>query len=214
MTNALEDAFFRFMSEQGAESLDDLLPSSGREKGDFLVFDRATIVEVKSLTVNRVERMQPEKVEAFQRICSETDLWKVTIKELPFDLADLEQFSKPIKEDLRKGNSQIRETRKTLQLPSAPGITVLLNDRIEDAIPQLIQWTVLRELSKDPQASPPPYEQTAGVWCISEGFIDRRIRAFAGTVLHQRAVAVAGVEPIIKKLNDRWSSYRGYPLGA
>ena len=37
MADSLEGAFFRFMGELGAEALDDLLPRSGREKGDFLV---------------------------------------------------------------------------------------------------------------------------------------------------------------------------------
>lgn len=150
----LDERFRRFMdSRSWAESID-VLPMTSQQgsaqKADYLIQDREVVVEVKSVQKDMTDDFR-RALEPFTR---EQD-WPVFYGKAnvaPFlerhprrsEIMPvlLKATTRALDDQITKANKQIRETKRTFELPHAAGLVVYLNDRSEVVAPNVIAHRV------------------------------------------------------------------------
>ncbi|MEX0299232.1 MAG: hypothetical protein AB3N28_09190, partial [Kordiimonas sp.] len=146
VSKALEEKLFSFLRQYGdAENLDDNNNFEG-EKADYLVLNKALVLEIKNIESN-----PRHKVTSFIDELSEHPSYPMfygarslnQIFEHFEDPEELDQtvyrkISQQIEAVLKKANRQIQNTQKMLALEDAAGVVILCNDNVEILDPEII----------------------------------------------------------------------------
>jgi hypothetical protein len=160
----LKQRFERFMSGlDGAECIDDLLKQSdmpGRQRADYLAFNRNVIIEQKSLEIDLDAKIQPLVIDFFNTrgIVHPDKISFRSFVETISRYADtgglkqrlLQMVTRNIDDILAKADKQTRDTRELFGIPKAVGIVVILNDNVQLIEPDFVAekaFTMLRKLS-------------------------------------------------------------------
>ncbi len=176
---SLEQRFIEFFSRvQGTESLDaemfrELFGASRR--ADFLLKDREAIVEVKTLKIDPVYKVEARLAVHRNRPEFPLYFWRAELSEILKHLPDGEAIKKDIFRALtnsvqnafRSANDQIRETKRILNLPKSCGILVVLNENVEILRPDYVTAranAMILEAKNDSLRFP----EIAYVWIFSE----------------------------------------------
>lgn len=151
---SLEECFKRFLlSLPASEAIDALaLPVDPEHprKADFLLAGREVIVELKTLTVDTSQKIEPavEKHrdrEDFPLFYDTADLRKV-LSHLP-DGEEIYRriyfsITRSVEEAVRSAEEQIAHTRHVLNLPNAVGLLVILNESVQVLDPTVVGYGV------------------------------------------------------------------------
>ena len=133
----------------GIENIDELPltdPQRQSEKADYFAENRRLIIELKSLETDtnpKIEMIvEPHRLRPdFPIFFGEWEVEKV-LKHLP-DGEDIRRkivntLTSSLKKVYRKANRQVRTTKKTFSLPSAQGLLIILNEKIELLTPEIV----------------------------------------------------------------------------
>jgi hypothetical protein len=136
---ALKERFEQFMSIlKGAENIDGLMKQCvlpGRQRADYLAFDRRVIIEQKSLDVNPDYKIQ-KFIDDLMKTRGIIGYGRVSLDQILLQLPDGQNLKKQLYQKLTQGiddilakaDKQTRDTRTTFLLPYAIGVVVILND--------------------------------------------------------------------------------------
>lgn len=175
----LESRFTRFLEGlPGAESIDRLaLPddTQHRRKADFLLADRKVIVELKALTDD-----PSHKVEATADKHRGREDWPLfygtaNVRKVLSNLPDGESIygkmvnalGRSVETAVRSAEEQVTHTRRVLNLPSAAGVLVILNDSIDVLDPCVVGHRVA-QLMRRPRTGNSEAEKLDFVWLLFE----------------------------------------------
>ena len=225
--SSLEIRFKEFLDNlPDSENLDELLtdaPSEGK-RADYLLDERNIVLELKSL------ESDPEyKIDEFiDPLRTRSDFpvfyWDADLTELLAPLQDSEVLQKKIfnavtrsvQTALEKANAQIRSTKANLDLPSANGLVVILNENIEILNPRLVTGKVNQILLKRRRDGSIRYDQIGRVVIVSEGhiFSSEGGQEFLPVVqvLGPSAQDDGRFSEYIGDLQSKWCDYLGVPL--
>lgn len=150
----LEERFKRFLASlSSSEEIDSLaLPVDRKHprKADFLLAGRKVIVELKTLTDDTSQKIEPIVVkhgdrEDFPLLYGTTDLRTVLSH-----LSDGEKIyrriyfsiTRSIEKAVRKAEKQISHTRHVLNLPNSVGLLIVLNESVKGLDPTVVGYRV------------------------------------------------------------------------
>jgi hypothetical protein len=222
----LKERFERFMSGlDGAESIDALMKQSnlpGRQRADYLAFNRDVIIEQKSLEVDLDNKIQPLVVDFFRTrgiVQVETISFASfvqIISESP-DTGDLVKrlrqiVTQRIDDILAKADKQTHDTRATFVLPHAVGIVVILNENVQLIEPDYVAVKAFDMLRKRGPTGEIRYPDNQVVISISEA---HRIPAKdAEKIPTETIFSEAGNRLLIATqyseiLKERWAQFNG-----
>lgn len=157
---SLEQSFLDLLRAlPGAESIDadGMLPVEYRGKrADFALFGRSLIVEVKSLQADPSHRVQTivdeyrdrpgfplfyGQLPLAQVVANMPSAWREEIRRrVALDV------TKAVAKALAQANRQIRESKIALNVQEAGGLLVLLNDEVPILSPNLLVYSIQRQL--------------------------------------------------------------------
>lgn len=160
MATALETRFIDFLTGlPDAEPIDALaLPDDAvhTRKADFLLAKRNVIVEIKTITTDPTHKVDVEvdkhrARDDFPLIYGKADLRR-TLANLP----DGEQIyrrivnalGRQIEDVVRSAEEQIEHTRRRLDVPTAIGLLVLLNESVEVLDPNVVAHRALQTMRR------------------------------------------------------------------
>jgi len=222
---SLKERFERFMSSADfAESIDALTVANqtpGRQKADYLAFNRSVIIEQKSLDRD-VDAKIAALLGVFTRQHRPLEGEHVTLAGIIEAVAKLPPgnpfrprlraiLTQKIDDLLAKADKQTRDTRLTFSIPEAVGIVVVLNEHAPLIEPDYFQdkaWDMLR---KEREPGKLRYPENQVVLLISEA---HRIPSDDGSELIpiETAISEAGLknlaaESFAKELRLRWAEF-------
>ena len=145
----------------GAENVDSLMAECslpGRQRADYLAFNRRVIIEQKSLECDPHDKAQA-LIEDFLRRHNTIGVEQMSlasIAEASVRLPDGNRFRRKLRQMLTqriddvlaKADKHTLDTRKTFVIPEAVGIVVILNDNIQLIEPDFFQdkaFSILRK---------------------------------------------------------------------
>ena len=189
MTDSINERFKTFISQlPSAEVIDELeLPSEFDEskRADFLIENRKTVIELKSLESDPEHKVHTElenhkKRDEYPLFYGEQEVYKI-LKHLPDGEQIQEKLfykvARSIEQSFREADKQIGATKEILTCPDAFGILVLLNQDISVLSPELISYRVGQLLTKVDGDGSPHYKNVTSVWFMLENFAFKTKRA-------------------------------------
>ena len=141
----IEETFAELVRDYGGVVLDDKLPKSPAfENADYVFHHERIVAELKCLTEDNIDSTNNQ--EKIKKVIAEwfnqgriktTAIDEKSWKEMPMELQSkiYEIGTKSIKRRIQKANSQIRETKRELQLHDYLGLVILANDGISSLSP-------------------------------------------------------------------------------
>jgi len=181
----LKERFERFMSIlPGVEHVDALMEQCnlpGRQRADYLAFNRSVIIEQKSLDVDPDYKV-PEFFEKHTNVNSigDADLTSLShiLRQLPdgtkLGIGLYRSLTKGLDDILSKADKQTRDTRKTFLIPQAIGVVVILNDNAQTLDPDVLAIKAFEMLRKRSETQEIRYRENHVVILICEA---HRIRS-------------------------------------
>jgi hypothetical protein len=178
----LKERFEGFMSVlDGVENIDTLMKEChlpGRQRADYLAFDRRVIIEQKSLDVDPDQKVQ-SFVDDLIRERGTLGTGQASLISLAHILEGLpdgndlkkqlyHKLTKGIDDLLAKADKQTRDTRETFVVPYAIGIVVILNDNAQILEPDFVAVKAFETLRKRSPAGELRYPNNEVVIVISE----------------------------------------------
>jgi hypothetical protein len=228
MDGKLEKDFFAFARRvPGAEVIDDLpltQQQNDSRKADIFFDHRSVITEVKLLATDTAEKaeriLEPHRVsEHWPHFYGS---WPIS-KLLPYlpdrdevQRALLDAVASAIPNLVRKANRQIRETKKSFNLPASKGLQVVLNDSIDILPPNVIAFKIAEALNKKNPDGSVQHPEIAFVWILSETHtvdVRRGLPGLLSVMLDNPLVNDSGrVEGCVESLQPLWASFNGMPF--
>jgi len=210
----------------GFENIDALLQGfdlRGKKRADYLVRNRAFIIEQKLLEKNPVERPQKfverlgrKRGFVFMGTLSTDYIFKrqpdpeVLQQRMILDLARV------IDDDVAYADKQTSDTRNLFNVPDAIGILAILNESAGLLRPDVIDYALRVSFQKKTESGAPRYPANDGVIVISEasaiavpGF--QQAFPIQLYVSPQRRRA-AEVEQFMEILMKQWAAFNSLPL--
>lgn len=141
-----EETFDRFVKNFGGKKISDFLPGNPSfQNADYLFQDDGVIAELKTLKKDfgttddfRNKYFELTKKYILDGRISFGAIFRPEERPQEFFSEFIRLFRPPISRILKKANSQLKETKKALNLPNAVGIMVLANDDFVSLEPQFI----------------------------------------------------------------------------
>lgn len=210
-----------------AESIDGLeLPKNNIEtkKADFLLDNRRTIVELKSLQIDPEYKVHKELEKHrnrndFPLFYGEMEISQV-LKHLPNGDNIYEnlfyKFSRSIKNSFRKANKQIESTKSQFNCKDASGLLVFLNQEIDILSPEVISHRISQLLTKKDSHSQYQYRHITSVWIIIENYViknNSRTQLIPSIILDgPNAEKYSYLPDLYNRLQANWASFNKMPF--
>src|ERR1700752_3303199 len=176
---SLLNRFCNFLNAQaGAECIDSLTlttEQAAAKHADYFLQDRHVIVEIKSLETDTGARMNPilaphlERpefhkldslgIDAVLDMISDGDALRDTL---------YASITDSVEGAVEKANRQIRETKRTFNLPDAYGLFVLLNDTVLILDPKKVGKRVAESLMKRTDNDEKRFTEIDAAWLLNE----------------------------------------------
>lgn len=224
----LENRFFKFLETlPEAENIDHLaIPQEHKDsqKGDFFLFGRRVIVEVKTLQADpegKVEetieplRVRPEMPVFYGRVEVSNILNYFPEKEA-IEKKIYERTSRSIEQAVRSADKQISATRRLFCTPDAFGILIILNESVEFLAPELIVRKTGEMFVKSNDDGTLRYPNIAGAVIFTECHVAEEIKftdALPFIMLEgPSASAFIDYQKITEALMSGWAAFNGVPL--
>lgn len=216
----IEGRFKQFLASlPGSEALDSLaLPADPkhRRKADFLLAGREVIVELKTLTVDTSQKIEPaiEKHrdrEDFPLVYGEADLRNV-LSHLPDGEAIYRRIyfliTRSVEEAVRSAEEQIAHTRHALALPNSVGLLVILNESVQVLDPTVVGYRV-SHLMRRTRTGVSSSATLDFVWLLFESHIlgsDTELPAFPSMLIRgERASSYPWFDAFYDDVFRRWA---------
>lgn len=226
MNKSLEERFIAFAkSLDGAECIDGLpltAEQSAAQKGDFFFNGRAIVGEIKSLKTNT-----QDKIDIILKPYEETPEWPVFYGEQ--EVHKILDFL-PNRDELRakifnsvtdsiegiieKANRQIRETKRTFDLPSAGGLLIILNDLVDVFAPGVLARRVTKCLRKRTPSGQIRFPEITLVWALNAAHyaqITPTLKGMPILVMPSGLPDPNHIEKFVGLLGRKWAEYDGKP---
>lgn len=227
MTDSINERFKTFISQlPSAEVIDELeLPSEFDEskRADFLIENRKTVIELKSLESDPEHKVHTElenhkKRDEYPLFYGEQEVYKI-LKHLPDGEQIQEKLfykvARSIEQSFREADKQIGATKEILTCPDAFGILVLLNQDISVLSPELISYRVGQLLTKVDGDGSPHYKNVTSVWFMLENFAfktKKGAKLLPSIVIDgPSAVNQPELTRILDLLQSKWAAFNGIP---
>lgn len=224
----LEKRFFNFLETlPGAEDIDKLaIPPEYKDtqKGDFFLFGRRVIVEVKTLQADpegKVEetidplRLRPEMPVFYGRV-NVSNILKYFPEKEAIQKKIYERTSRSIEQAVRSADKQIAATKKVFGTPDALGLLIFLNESVEFLAPELIVRKTGEMLVKSNGDNILRYPNVAGAIIFTECHIAEEIKftnALPFIMLEgPSADSFPDYQKVTETLMSGWAAFNGVPL--
>jgi hypothetical protein len=176
---SLRERFERFVTTlDGYESVDVLLRASnprGLQRADYLLSQRSTIIEQKTLEQDPGDRPQifcEELIKERNYAVYGTIGTNVLFSKIPDGELQKRRMFKHLTENLqqivRKADKQTRDTRTIFDIPDAMGIVVLLNEGARTLTPDVVRWGLSRAIAETADATELKYSNNTGFILLTE----------------------------------------------
>jgi hypothetical protein len=210
----------------GVELIDDLdLTTMQRQaqKADFFFERRRIICETKTFaddpTWKVEDRLKPHQSRPEWPIFYGNRPLSQVLQKFP-DRAEInrkvfEATTTAIQKAIVDANRQIRDTKKTFDLPNSGGLLILGNDLIKIFSPEVIAHRVQHTLTKRTPAGEPQFPHINTVWMISENYIVEFGPGRTGipALFYQNDVPdPANVAGFTDALQAHWAAFHGAPI--
>ncbi|HUL46210.1 MAG TPA: hypothetical protein VLV25_03865 [Steroidobacteraceae bacterium] len=214
------EAFIRTV--RGFESIDELLKDvhlEGKQRADYLLWDRQIIVEQKVLVKDPADKPQKfvNKLMSQGRIIV---FGKVSSDYIFSRMPDGDEQKKRMFLSITKGleakfadaDKQTRDTREILSIPDALGMVVILNESARTLHPDLIRYGSSQALLKRKDDGSIRYPHNDGVIMISEAHTDTSLPGgaapcFSSPTPHTRSEQ--SVRTFSDSLVQAWATFNG-----
>lgn len=223
----LEERFKLFAKNmKGAECVDDLtltVEQRDANKADYLFDNRNVIGELKALQTDASDKV--EKVLEPYRESPEWPLFygKQEIQKIIGHLPNREEINRKLVEAvtdsvetvIKKANRQIRDTKKTFNLPGAGGLLIILNDLVEIISPDLIAYRVRKALNKRTPEGELRFPNVSAVLVIGGAHyaqLNSDLKGIPILVIPNDVPEAEKVEGFVSTLIREWSAFDGQPL--
>lgn len=227
MSISLEDRFKLFMkSVSFAESIDDLLAGKqykGKQRADYLLFNRKVIVELKNLAEDTSSKVGEEidkhrDREDFPLMYGQSDLQKI-LKHLPdgehINRRIHRNLTRSIEKGIRSADKQFVDTKDILTLSDSIGLLMVLNQNIEVFSLEVVLSRLSQHLCSSSPSSP-RVENVDFVWFISEshvGVVPNIPNAFPSILLTSpNSKQHTCFTPLFERLQLEWARFNNLPL--
>jgi hypothetical protein len=212
---------------KGAECVDDLpLTDVQRDanKADYLFDNRDVIGELKALQTDASDKI--EKILEPYRESPEWPLFfgKQDLQKIIGHLPNREEINRKLVEAvtdsvetvIKKANRQIRETKRTFNLPDAGGLLIILNDLVEIISPDLIAYRVRKALNKRlPGGEELRFPNVSAVLIIGGAHyaqLNPNLKGIPILVILNNVPEAEKVKEFVSTLIREWSAFDGQPL--
>lgn len=222
----LEVRFTYFVkSLEGAECIDELPLSDQqrrKQKADFFFNQRDFICELKSLktdTFDKVEKIlapymqTPEWPVIFGSVDLQQVLERFPNKEA-INAKIVESVTDSIEGVIESANRQIRTTKETFALPASEGILVILNDVVEGLTPELINYRIIKSLTKTLNGEPrfPHVSMVMVISTIHQADVRPNLKASPILTIPGTSGDPTKVKKFIDSLLPKWARFDGRSL--
>jgi hypothetical protein len=222
----LQERFEAFIKAvRGFESIDTLLQDAhveGKKRADYLLWDRAIIVEQKVLVADPSDK--PQKfVDQLMKQGRILVYGRVSSDRIFAGMPDGEEQKRRMLLSITKGleasfadaDKQTRDTRELFAIPDALGMVVILNVSAPTLRPDLISYGLSQVLAKRKDDGSVRYPHNDGVIVISEAHTDvsqggRGAPCFSSATPHTRSEQ--RVNEFSESLVQGWAAFNGLPL--
>lgn len=222
----LEERFKIFLSGLGGtESLDDLTLTREQQeaqKADYFLANRTIIGELKALYEDTTSKM-----EAILAPYRETPEWPIFFGEQELEkvlqhLPDRDRIratifraiTRSIEAVVEKANRQIRETKRTFDLPEAGGLLIIVNDAVDILAPDVVMYRIRRALNKRRDGKL-RYENVSAVMLIGGTHYTQLkpdLKGIPILIIPNAVPQAARVEAFIGELNRKWAAFERVPF--
>ena len=201
----------------GAECIDDLpVPPQSPDRADYFLYGRRIIVEVKSL-----EDDPNDKLVRFLRSSG------INLPAGKYALSDVvkghrdpdlekkawDKFTASISRALEKANSQIRDTKKILEIGEADGVLILFHGKVANLTPDIILARIQQRLMKQTHTGEWAHSHLTHIVLLSEihklKLIDGTMLSAIIPVANHGAVERFGTGAYISAVFNIWAQYLG-----
>jgi hypothetical protein len=211
---------------EGAECIDELELTREQEKAnkaDYFFNNKDVIGELKALQTDASSKI--EKVLAPYRDTPEWPLFfgERDIQKILDYLPDKEKINEKLVEAItdsiegvvEKANRQIRETKRTFNLPDAGGLLIVLNDLVDIFSPELITYRVRRSLNKRTRTGELRFPNISAVLIIGGSHytqLNPNLKGIPVLIITNNVPEAKRVEEYVSILIRHWSAFDGHPL--
>ncbi len=212
---------------QFAEAIDELELSQNKienKKADYLLDNRRTIVELKSLQVDPEYKVHKELKKhrnrnEFPEFYGEMEVSKI-LKNLPDGNIISEKLfyklSRSIENSFKKANKQIESTKKLFHCNEASGLLIFLNQEINILSPEVIANRISQLLTKKDIHSQTQYRHVTSVWIIIENYIIKdksRTQLIPSIILEgPNAEKYSYLPELYDRLRANWAFFNDMPF--
>ncbi len=223
----LEERFKIFLRGlPGAESIDELSLTREQEeaqKADYFLANRTIIAELKALYEDTTSKM-----EAILAPYRETPEWPIFFGEQELErvlqhLPDHDRIratifrviTRSIEAVVEKANRQIRETKRTFDLPEAGGLLIIVNDAVDILAPDVVMYRIRRALNKRTRDGKLRYENVSAVMLIGGRHYTQLkpdLKGIPILIIPNAVPQAARVEAFIGELNRKWAAFERMPF--
>lgn len=222
----LEERFKIFLRGlPGTESIDELSLTREQEeaqRADYFLANRSIIGELKALYEDTTSKM-----EAILAPYRETPEWPIFFGEQELEgvlqhLPDRDRIratifhaiTRSIEAVVEKANRQIRETKRTFDLPEAGGLLIIVNDAVDILAPDVVMYRISRALNKRRNGNL-RYENISAVMLIGGAHYTQLkpdLKGIPILIIPNAVPQAAQVETFISELNRKWAAFEGAPF--
>ncbi len=223
----LEERFKIFLrSLPGTESVDELVLTREQQeaqRADYFLANRTIIGELKALYEDTTSKM-----EAILAPYRETPEWPIFFGEQELEkilqhLPDRDRIratifravTRSIEAVVEKANRQIRETKRTFDLPESGGLLIIVNDAVDILAPDLVMYRVRRALNKRTKDGKLRYEHVSAVMVIGGAHYTQLkpdLKGIPILIIPNGVPQVDRVEAFIGELNRKWAAFEQVPF--
>jgi hypothetical protein len=223
----LEERFKIFLRGlAGTTSLDDLTLTREQkeaQRADYFLANRTIIGELKALYEDTTAKM-----EAILAPYRETPEWPIFFGEQELEkvlqhLPDRDRLratifraiTRSIEAVVEKANRQIRETKRTFDLPEAGGLLIIVNDAVDILSPDVVTYRIRRALNKRTRDGKLRYENVSAVMLIGGAHytqLKRDLKGIPILIIPNDVPQAARVEGFIGELNRKWAAFERVPF--
>jgi hypothetical protein len=223
----LEARFKVFVKNMdGAECIDELELTDEQEranKADYFFNNREVISELKALQTDTSEKI--EKVLAPYKETPEWPIFfgKQDVQKILNYLPEKEKINRKLIEAVtesiegivEKANRQIRDTKRTFNLPDSGGLLVVLNDLVDILSPDLVAYRVKRALNKRTPTGELRFPNISVVMIIGGAHyaqLNPNLKGIPILIIPNDVPEAIIVEGFVSNLIKMWSKFDGQPL--
>lgn len=228
MTKSLEERFKAFLDQlDGSVDIDATFSEAQldrKKRADYLLNDRQIVLEMKALKddpeykiVEQLDKLRDEhKIPVFYGALPLDYILRNVPTKNEVKRKVFTSMLRAVHEDLENANRQIRNTKHTLNLPSACGAMVILNEKIEIIDPRFIHERVSSFWLKRKSSGELRYTEIQFVWYISDAHGLDLVSGERG--LTDMIVIMPTIDKsddnlrYLESLQSEWAKFEGLPF--